>query len=81
MNLKFSTFITMYVHFSLADSVKLESQVIYERAVTEMKYRTAGELNFIRLANLQQKVLEMRVELFIHLKVLNLFFYYIPAYV
>jgi len=44
MNLKFSTFITMYVHFSLADSVKLESQVIYERAVTEMKYRLpAGE--------------------------------------
>jgi len=64
MNLKFSTFITMYVHFSLADSVKLESQVIYERAVTEMKYRTAGELDFIRQANLQQKVLEMRAELF-----------------
>jgi len=81
MNLKFSTFITMYVHFSLADSVKLESQVIYERAVTEMKYRTAGELDFIRLANLQQKVLEMRAELFIHLKVLNIFLYYIPAYV
>lgn len=39
MNLKFSTFITMYVHFSYSDSGKLESQVIYERASTENEVR------------------------------------------
>lgn len=54
MNLKFSTFITMYGHFfPSTDFVKLESQVIYERSVTENELRLGqgiGQINKIQMA-------------------------------
>lgn len=60
MNLKFSTFITMYVHFSYSDSGKLESQVIYERASTENEVRKpaswSGSSN-VTMDNMAKKVL------------------------
>lgn len=60
MNLKFSTFITMYIHFSYSDSGKLESQVIYERASTENQVHKpaswSGSSN-VTMDNMAKKVL------------------------